>query len=121
MANARTNGAPPVGVEQRRPGRMDALRIRDFRFLFIGTVSSGFGQWAQMIGLNWLAYEISEQSATQLALVASAGGGARLLAGPAIGVILDRYHRRSVLVWTTVLSAVKGVLLGVLVVMHPVE
>ncbi len=76
MANARTNGAPPVGVEQRRPGRMDALRIRDFRFLFIGTVSSGFGQWAQMIGLNWLAYEISGQSATQLALVASAGGGA---------------------------------------------
>ena len=121
MANARTNGAPPVGVEQRRPGRMDALRIRDFRFLFIGTVSSGFGQWAQMIGLNWLAYEISEQSATQLALVASAGGGARLLAGPAIGVILDRYHRRSVLVWTTVLSAVKGVLLGVLVVMDVIN
>ena len=116
MAQARTDGAPPVRVEERRPGRMDALRIRDFRLLFISTVSSGFGQWAQMIGLNWLAWEISDHSATQLALVASAGGGARLLAGPAIGVILDRYHRRNVLVWTTVISAVKGVLLGVLVV-----
>ena len=116
MAQARTDGAPPVRVEERRPGRMDALRIRDFRFLFIGTLTSGFGQWAQMIGLNWLAWEISGHSATQLALVASAGGAARLLAGPAIGVILDRYHRRNVLVWTTVISAMKGVLLGVLVV-----
>ena len=116
MAQARTDGAPPVRVQERRPGRMDALRIRDFRLLFISTVSSGFGQWAQMIGLNWLAWEISDHSATQLALVASAGGGARLLAGPAIGVILDRYARRNVLVWTTVLSAVKGVALGVLVV-----
>ncbi|MYD65488.1 MAG: MFS transporter [Chloroflexi bacterium] len=121
MADARSNGAPPVTFEEPRPGRFGALWIRDFRFLFIGTVSSGFGQWAQMIGLNWLAFVISGESATQLALVASAGGGARLLAGPAIGVILDRYHRRTVLVWTTVISAAKGILLGVLVVMDIVN
>lgn len=121
MAHARTNGASPGTGGQPRPGRFGALRIRDFRFLFIGTVSSGFGQWAQMIGLSWLAYEISGQSATQLALVASAGGGARLFAGPAIGVILDRYHRRSVLVSTTVLSAVKGIALGVLVIVDLVN
>ena len=111
-------GGPPGergGAARPRAGRLDALRIRDFRLLFVGTVSSGFGQWAQMIGLNWLAFVLSGESATQLALVASAGGAARLLAGPAIGVILDRYHRRGVLVWTTVISAAKGLALGALV------
>jgi MFS family permease len=118
VASVQTAAAPeprPSG-EQPRPGRLDALRFRDFRLLFIGTVSSGFGQWAQMIGLNWLAWDLSGNSATQLALVASVGGGTRLISGPAIGVILDRYHRRNVLVWTTVLSALKGFVLGVLVV-----
>ncbi|MDA1062003.1 MAG: MFS transporter [Chloroflexi bacterium] len=116
----RTASPPPDGPRDGSPeapaGRLDALRIRDFRLLFIGTVSSGFGQWGQTIGLGWLAFTLSNESATELALVASAGGGARLLAGPAVGVILDRYHRRNVLVWTTLLSALKGVILGVLVV-----
>ena len=118
MARVETAPAPPTPPDGTKPAgsRLDALRIRDFRLLFIGTISSGFGQWGQTIGLNWLAYDLSNESASQLAFVASAGGAARLFAGPAVGVVLDRFHRRNVLISTTVVSALKGFILGVLVI-----
>ena len=40
----------------------------------------------------------------------------RLLSAPWIGVVLDRYHRRSVTVWSTLASAALGLVLGVLVI-----
>ena len=111
--------APAAGlVEQPAPPRQDrigALRLRDFRFLFIGTVTSGYGQWATMIGLGWLAYVLSGESAAQLAWVVAVGGAMRLISAPWIGVVLDRYHRRSVTVWSTLASAALGLGLGVLV------
>ncbi|MXZ47310.1 MAG: MFS transporter [Chloroflexi bacterium] len=103
---------PPAPPKQDRIG---ALRLRDFRFLFIGTVTSGYGQWATMIGLGWLAYVLSGESAAQLAWVVAVGGAMRLVSAPWIGVVLDRYHRRSVTVWSTLASAALGLGLGVLV------
>jgi MFS family permease len=111
---------PSAGVVSQPPAppRMDrigALRLRDFRFLFIGTVTSGYGQWATMIGLGWLAYVLSGESAAQLAWVVAVGGVMRLISAPWIGVVLDRYHRRTVTVWSTLASAALGLGLGVLV------
>ena len=111
MAEARPASPPP-----RKPDRIAALKLRDFRFLFVGTVTSGFGQWATMIGLGWLAYVLSGESAAQLAWVIAVGGAMRLLSAPWIGVVLDRYHRRSVTVWSTLASAALGLVLGVLVI-----
>ena len=85
MAEARPASPPP-----RKPDRIAALKLRDFRFLFVGTVTSGFGQWATMIGLGWLAYVLSGESAAQLAWVIAVGGAMRLLSAPWIGVVLDR-------------------------------
>ena len=111
VAEARRASPPP-----RKPDRIAALKLRDFRFLFVGTVTSGFGQWATMIGLGWLAYVLSGESAAQLAWVIAVGGAMRLLSAPWIGVVLDRYHRRSVTVWSTLASAALGLVLGVLVI-----
>ena len=110
IAEVAAQAAPP------RQDRIGALRIRDFRFLFIGTVTSGYGQWATMIGLGWLAYVLSGNSAAQLAWVVAVGGAMRLLSAPWIGVVLDRYHRRSVTVWSTLASAALGLGLAVLVI-----
>jgi MFS family permease len=122
--DAAANGAPPAdgrGDAPAAPGpplrgdRIAALRLRDFRFLFAGTVTSGFGQWATMIGLGWLAFVLSGESAAQLAWVVAVGGATRLLSGPFVGVVLDRYHRRTVTVWSTLASAALGLGLAALV------
>ena len=98
-----------------RGDRLAALRLRDFRYLFAGTVSSGFGQWATMIGLGWLAFVLSGESAAQLAWVVAVGGAMRLISAPWIGVVLDRHHRRTVTIWSTLASAALGLSLGTLV------
>lgn len=93
-----------------------ALRGRDFRFLFLSTVATGYGQWAQLIGMGWLVFQLSGHSATQLAAVNATGGFARLVAGPFIGVALDRWHRRTIVISTTWLSALQALAISVLVV-----
>ena len=67
-----------------------ALALPDFRYLFISTISAGFGQWAQLIGMGWLAFELTGHSASQLAAVYAVGGVIRLVTAPAVGVVLDR-------------------------------
>lgn len=106
-----TAAAPARG----RGDRLAALRLRDFRYLFAGTVTSGFGQWATMIGLGWLAFVLSGESAAQLAWVVATGGAMRLLSAPWIGVVLDRHPRRTVTIWSTLASAALGLTLGALV------
>ncbi|MCY4455853.1 MAG: MFS transporter, partial [Chloroflexi bacterium] len=112
---AAQSAQPSQPARPAKQDRIGALRLRDFRFLFIGTVTSGYGQWATMIGLGWLAYVLSGESAAQLAWVVAVGGAMRLFSAPWIGVVLDRYHRRSVTVWSTLASAALGLGLGVLV------
>jgi hypothetical protein len=43
----------------------ESLGIRDFRFLFFGSISSGYAQWAQQIGVGVLTYELTNDSAAQ--------------------------------------------------------
>lgn len=127
---ARTE-APPTAPPAQRPARqsvaarfgtaIQALRLRDFRLLFFGTVAQGFGQWAQTIGMGWLVYELSNESAVQLGAISAFSGVVRLLAGPFIGFALDRYSRRSILLWTTGLGAAQGGALAALVLTGQAE
>lgn len=98
-----------------------ALGMRDFRLLFISTISMGFGQWAQMIGMGWLVWELTDGSASQLGMVSAVMGLMRLVVGPLSGVALDRWSRRQILVITTAGGAVQGAALGVLVITGVVE
>src|SRR5438067_7895825 len=44
----------------RRPlGMFDALRLRDFRLLWIGMIISNAGSWMQMIGQGWLVLQLT--------------------------------------------------------------
>jgi len=108
--------AARVGAGARFATAIGALRGRDFRLLFFGTVAQGFGQWAQTIGMGWLVYELSNDSAVQLGAISAFSGVVRLVAGPFIGFALDRYSRRSILLWTTGLGATQGGALALLVI-----
>lgn len=106
---------PRQSASARFSTAIGALRGRDFRLLFFGTIAQGFGQWAQTIGMGWLVYELSQESAVQLGAISAFSGVVRLLAGPFIGFALDRYQRRSILLWSTALGAAQGGALATLV------
>jgi predicted MFS family arabinose efflux permease len=106
----------PPPPPRRRFEAFAVLRERDFRLLFFSTIATGYAQWAQMIGMNWLVYELTDKDAAQLALVNFVMGIGRLVSGPFIGVALDRWHRRSILIVSTVLSAAQAVILAALVI-----
>ncbi|HRC62359.1 MAG: MFS transporter [Dehalococcoidia bacterium] len=123
LGTRRRNGASAAAVALPAPrpaprfgAAFESLHMRDFRFLFFSTVSAGYAQWAQSIGIGWLAYQLTGGSALQLAAVSATGGVVRLVVSPFVGAALDRYNRRQVLVSSTLLSALQGSLLAALVV-----
>lgn len=117
--NGATPGGAAVAAPALRPRRFaaarESLEIRDFRFLFFGSISSGYAQWAQQIGVGLLTYAMTNDSASQLAAVIATGGVVRLLAGPFVGALLDRYPRRQVLIHSTWIGGAKGIILAALV------
>jgi MFS family permease len=113
-AVADTADDAPAPRRRRFAAVRESLGIRDFRFLFFSSISSGYAQWAQQIGVGLLVLELTD-SASQLAAVIATGGVVRLVAGPFVGALLDRYPRRQVLIHSTWLSGAKGIGLAALV------
>jgi len=97
-----------------------SLKERDFRYLMLGTLGIGLGQWLQQIGLGWLLYERTGQ-ATQLAVLYAIRGGTALVAAPIGGVLGDRFSRRLVLIVVTMASAGQASVLSVLVLSGQVQ
>jgi MFS family permease len=107
----------PVPSEEEAPkrlGPLTSLRNRDFRWLWIGTITVGFGQWGQQIGLNWLVWLLTG-SAVQMGAVTFVGGLGALVVTPFAGVLADRYSRRAVMLWSTFFGAAQAGVLAVLV------
>ncbi|MSQ29550.1 MAG: MFS transporter [Dehalococcoidia bacterium] len=114
--DAATRSAMPP---QRRPAPMRDIFVsfqsRDFRFLCLSSLALGFGQWAQQVGLPWLALELTG-SAKQIGGVAAVQSGVGLVVAPIAGYLADRYPRRLVIVWSTAASAVQAAVLAALAV-----
>src|SRR5258706_2970995 len=81
-----------------------ALRHRDFRILWIGTFVSNAGSWMQKVTTAWLIYQITHSTAW-LGIDAFASGIPTVLLLPWGGVLSDRVSRRTLLIWTNLLSA----------------
>ena len=94
----------------------EALKYRDFRWIWIGQTAHAFALWAQMIALPLLVLEITNNSAAQLGVVVAVRVVPTLLLGPWAGVIADWYDRRAVLIITKwnnlILSAVIATLVA---------
>ncbi len=83
---------------------LSALRHRGFRRLWIGTLASNVGSWAQKVATAWLIYRITNSEAW-LGIDAFASGFPTVLLLPWGGVISDRVDRRNLLIWTNAVSA----------------
>ncbi|MGE3961871.1 MAG: MFS transporter [Dehalococcoidia bacterium] len=119
--------APPTapgGVPDEPPppkqGPFVSFSNRDFRWLWVGTITVGFGQWGQQIGLNYLVYILTDD-AVQMGLVTTVGGLGSLFVTPYAGVLADRYSRRKVMLYSTLFGALQAGVLALLVITDLVQ
>lgn len=102
---------------ERRPGRFDhawrALRHRNFRLYFFGQGTSVMGTLMTRVAITWLVYRLT-RSALMLGVVSFAGQIIASALGPVAGVWIERWPRRTMLVWTQAAAAVQSLALAAL-------
>ncbi len=91
----------------------DALRVREFRDVWLASVASNAGSWLQIVASGWLILKATDSPAAVGALALVTRAPAILLAAYA-GRIADRFDRRLVGIWTFLLQAVAAALLAVI-------
>jgi MFS family permease len=94
-----------------------ALRAPNFRLFFSGQSISLIGTWMTRIATSWLVYRLTG-SAWLLGIVGFMGQIPTFLLAPFAGVWVDRWNKRSVLVWTQVLAALQSLVLAALTLSH---
>ena len=72
------------------------LHIRNFRFLWGGTILSNAASWIQQIALNWLVYNLTG-SGTMLATINMVWAASSLVMIPFAGVLIDCVNHRNLL------------------------
>jgi MFS family permease len=83
----------------RWPDGLRALRSRNYRLFFFGQLISLIGVWMQSTAQQWLVYRLTG-SQLKLGTVTFAGYLPVLLLSLFMGVIVDRFSSRTLLVWT---------------------
>ncbi|MGH2598888.1 MAG: MFS transporter [Dehalococcoidia bacterium] len=109
MAGASVGGAlagPLAG------GRLGVLGLRDFRLLWLSTVTVGSSQQMELLALGWFVLE-ETNSAFLVGLVGAARWWGMLFA-PFGGVLADRVSRRSLLLAVEVVMLAGGMAIGAL-------
>jgi MFS family permease len=91
-----------------------ALRHKNFRFYWFGMCISMIGTWMQNTAQPWLAYKLTE-SPFLLSLVGAVQFMPVLLFSLFAGVLIDRFPKKKILLFTQSVSLVITLLLAVLV------
>ena len=89
-----------------------ALRFRDFRNLWLGSLASYAGQWIQQATIAWLAYDMTGSSSL-LGAIMGIRAIPMFLCAPLAGVAADRYDRRSLLLLSQLISAATALVFGI--------
>ena len=96
-----------------------ALRHRNFRIFWTGTLASNVGTWMQNVCLIALAYELTH-SALWVGLLSFGQLGPLLFIGPLGGVLADTFDRRRLLLATQLAQMILSLVLAALAaVNHP--
>ena len=94
-----------------------ALRHRNYRLFFAGQSVSLVGTWLTRTATGWLVFRLTHD-AWLLGLASFAGQIPAFALAPFAGVLIDRWDRRRVLVWTQALSALQSALLAAFALTH---
>lgn len=96
-----------------RAGVFRALRHRNYRLYFLGQIISFTGTWVTSVATGWLVYRLTD-SELLLGVVSFSGHFPAVLLAPVSGVLVDRWNRRTVLLWTQSASMLQSLALAVL-------
>ncbi|HYC47995.1 MAG TPA: MFS transporter [Burkholderiales bacterium] len=94
--------------------KLAALRHRGFRLLWIATLLSSTGRWADLVVLGWITLELTD-SALMVGIVSGAKMAGYIVA-PFTGVFADRIDRRLLLILAAVINLAVSVALLLLFV-----
>jgi MFS family permease len=101
-------------------GTFSALRHRNFRWYFAGQLVSISGSWMQSLAQGWLVFQLT-RSELVLGVVAGAAGIPSLFLSPFAGVVVDRFSRRSILLFTQTVQMILALILAALVFADTVQ
>ncbi|MBI2935909.1 MAG: MFS transporter, partial [Chloroflexi bacterium] len=118
MANA--EGAVPPNQAKPKMGMLYALRFRNYRLLWIGTLFASAGQWIQSTTLGWVVYDLTG-SKTLLGAIGAVTVIPMLLLAPWAGVAADRMDRRRLMLSSQVGVFLVALGLGVGLALHQVH
>ncbi len=90
---------------------LNAFEYRDFRLIWISSMSASFGMQMQIVARGWLTYDITE-SALALSGVMIAFMAPSVVIGPLGGVIADRFEKKPVMVASQTLNAIATGIFG---------
>src|SRR5450755_2527995 len=84
-----------------------SLAHRNYRLFFIGQGISLIGTWMTRVATGWLVFRLSgPDSALLLGVVGFAGQVPSFFLTPFAGVLVDRWNRHRLLVFTQILSLI---------------
>lgn len=109
-----------VGWVQQLKGAFPALENRNYRLYFMGQMVSLIGTWLQTVAQGWLVYQLTE-SALYMGLVTALGTLPTLIFTLWGGVVVDRFPKKSILMFTQTMAMVLAMALGVLTITKSVE
>lgn len=96
-----------------------ALRIRNFRLWIVGALIANIGSWAQRTAQDWLVLtELTDNDAVAVGISLSLQFGPIFILGPFIGPLIDRVNGRTIILTTTSVELVLGLILGLAVVFN---
>ncbi len=98
----------------------ESLSLRDYRFLWLGQLSTSMGQWMDQVSRTWLIYDLTH-SPLQLGLVSAARGIPILLFGTIAGVFADRHGRKAQLIIAQTVNAFLNIVLAILIITGQVQ
>src|ERR1700683_175123 len=108
------NASPAAGPRPRNSRFAHAWRAvphRSFALFVTGESISLIGTCMTRVATSWLVYRLTG-SALLLGTVSFAGQIPTFILAPVAGVLVDRWNRRQVLLWTQTLAMLQSLLLA---------
>ncbi len=111
---------PQLRMGMRWPAGLRSLRRRNFRLFFFGQLISLIGSWMQTTAQQWLVYRLTG-SELSLGVVTFAAFLPVLILSLGMGVIVDRFERRRLLVITQTWFLLQAAVLAVLTALGVIQ
>ena len=78
-----------------------SLAVRNYRLLFLGSLTSNVGTWMARVAQDWLVLtQLTDNSATALGYVTALQFAPGVLISPIAGAVADRFGKRSIMMVT---------------------